>query len=55
MGDGLIAGGIKPMDLGLGMVDIQFARELCRFGRDKIRADLMSEIIARTPGFSQFA
>ena len=31
------------------------ARELFRFGRDKIGADQMGEIIAGTPGLSQFA
>ena len=56
MGDGLIAVGTKLMDLGLGMVDIQnIARELSSFGKDKIGADQMGEIIAGTPGFSQFA
>ena len=31
------------------------ARELFRFGRDKIGADQMGEIILGTPGLSQFA
>src|ERR1700756_602085 len=49
MGNGL-------MGLGLGMVEIQtVARVLLRFGRDKIGADQMGEIIAGTPGLSQFA
>jgi hypothetical protein len=41
---------------GLGMGDIQnVARELFTFGRDKVGADQMGEIIAGTPGLSQFA
>lgn len=56
MGGGLMAAGTKLMGLGLGMVEIQnVARELLRFGRDKIGADQISEIIAETPGLSQFA
>ena len=56
MGGGLMAVGTKLMGLGLGMVEIQtIARELLRFGRDKIGADQMGEIIAGTPGLSQFA
>jgi hypothetical protein len=56
MGGGLMALGTKLMGLGLGMGEIQnIARELFRFGRDKIGADLMGEIIAGTPGLSQFA
>ena len=56
MGGGLMALGAKLMALGLGMTDIQnIARELFRFGRDKIGADRMGEIIAGTPGLSQFA
>jgi hypothetical protein len=56
MGGGLMALGAKLMGLGLGMGDIQnVARELFRFGRDKIGADEMGEIIAGTPGLSQFA
>jgi hypothetical protein len=56
MGNGLMAVGTKLMGLGLGVVDIQtVARELLRFGRDKIGADRMGEIIAGTPGLSQFA
>jgi hypothetical protein len=31
------------------------ARELFRFGRDKIGADQMGEIISATPGLNQFA
>ena len=46
----------KLMGLGLGMSEIQnIARELFRFGRDKIGADQMGEIISGTPGLSQFA
>ena len=44
------------MGLGLGMAEIQgVARELLRFGRDKIGGDQMAEIIAETPGLRQFA
>jgi hypothetical protein len=56
MGGGLMALGNKLMALGLGMSQIQsIARELFRFGRDKIGADQMGEIISGTPGLSQFA
>jgi hypothetical protein len=56
MGGGLMALGTKLMGLGLGIAEIQnVARELFRFGRDKIGADQMGEIIAGTPGLSQFA
>jgi hypothetical protein len=56
MGGGLMALGTKLMGLGLGMGEIQnIARELFRFGRDKIGADQMGEIIAGTPGHRQFA
>jgi hypothetical protein len=56
MGGGLMALGTKLMGLGLGMSDIQnIARELFRFGRDKIGTDQMGEIIAGTPGLRQFA
>ena len=56
MGGGLMAVGTRLMGLGLGMSDIQtIARELFRYGRDKIGADQMGKIIAGTPGLSQFA
>ena len=56
MGGGLMAVGTRLMALGLGMSEIQnVARELFRFGRDKIGADQMGEIISGTPGLSQFA
>jgi hypothetical protein len=56
MGGGLMAVGTRLMALGLSMSEIQsVARELFRFGRDKIGADQMGEIIAGTPGLSQFA
>jgi hypothetical protein len=56
MGGGLMAVGTRLMGLGLGMGQIQtIARELFRFGRDKIGADRMGEIVAGTPGLSQFA
>lgn len=56
MGGGLMAVGTRLMALGLGISDIQnIARELFRFGRDKIGADQMGEIISGTPGLGQFA
>lgn len=56
MGGGLMAVGTRLMALGLGMSDIKtVARELFRFGRDKIGADQMGKIVAGTPGLSQFA
>ncbi len=56
MGDGLMAVGTRLMGLGLGMAEIQsIARELFRFGRDKIGAAQMGEIIAGTSGLSQLA
>jgi hypothetical protein len=56
MGGGLMALGSKLMALGLGINDIQgIARELFRFGRDKVGADQMGAILAGTPGLSQFA
>jgi hypothetical protein len=56
MGGGLMALGSRLMGLGLGMGEIQnVARELFRFGRDRIGADQMGEIISGTPGLSQFA
>ena len=56
MGGGLMAVGTRLMGLGLGMSEIQnIARELFRFGRDKIGPDRMGEIITGTPGLSQFA
>ena len=55
LGTRLMALGTRLMALGLGMSDIQkIARELFGFGRDKIGADQMGEIIAGTPGLSQF-
>jgi hypothetical protein len=55
MGGGLMALGTRLMALGLGMSQIQdIARELFRFGRDKVGAEQMSEIISGTPGLSQF-
>lgn len=56
MGGGMMAVGARLMGLGLRMPDIQnIARELFRFGRDKIGADRMRAIIADTPGLSQLA
>ena len=55
MGGGLMAVGSRLMALGLGIGEIQsLARELFRFGRDRIGTDRMGEIIAGTPGLSQF-
>lgn len=56
MGGGLMMRGTRLMALCLGMNECQgIARELFRFGRDKIGADQMGEIISGTPGFSHFA
>ncbi|WP_022720075.1 hypothetical protein [Rhodopseudomonas sp. B29] len=56
MGGGVMAMGSRLMGLGLGIGEIQnVARELFRFGRDKIGADQMGAIIAGTPGLRQFA
>src|SRR6202161_4192117 len=56
VGGGVMGLGTRLMGLGLGIGEIQnIARELLRFGRDKIGADQMGEIIAGTPGLSQFA
>jgi hypothetical protein len=56
MGGGVMAVGTRLMALGLGMNEIRgVARELFRFGHDKIGADQMGEIILGRPGLSQFA
>jgi len=56
MGGGMMAAGTRLMALGLGVGEIQsIARELFKFCRDIIGADQMGEIIAGTPGLSQFA
>jgi hypothetical protein len=56
MGGGMMAVGTRLMGLGLGIGDIKnIARELFRFGGDKIGADQMRAIISGTPGLSQFA
>ncbi len=64
IGGGLMAAGMRRMglvmslftSLGLSIGEIQnIVRELFRFGRDQIGADQMGEIIAGTPGLSQFA
>jgi hypothetical protein len=54
MGNCLMGVGTKLMGPGTGMM-ATVARELLRFGRDKIGADHMGEIIPRTPRLSQFA
>jgi hypothetical protein len=47
MGGGIMAAGTRLMSLGLGIAEIQnVARELFRYGRDKIGADQMGEIVA---------
>jgi len=56
LGGGLMALGGKLMGLGLGMGDIQgLARELFKYGRAKIGSEKIDQIIAGTPGLSQFA
>jgi hypothetical protein len=56
MGSGLMAVGTRLMGLGLGIGQIQnLARELFRYGREKIGADRMDEIITGTPGLRHFA
>jgi hypothetical protein len=56
MGSGLMAVGSRLMGLGLGIAEIRnAARELISFGRDRIGADRMQEIVAGTPGLDQFA
>jgi hypothetical protein len=56
MGGGLMAVGTRLIGHGLGMGEIQnVPRELLGFGRGRIGADQMGEIIAGTPGLSQFA
>ncbi|WP_024517439.1 hypothetical protein [Bradyrhizobium sp. Tv2a-2] len=56
MGNSLMAVGTKLIGLGLSITEIQtVVRELLRFGHDIIGADQMGEIIAGTPGLSQFA
>jgi hypothetical protein len=56
MGGGVMALGAKLMGVGLGVAEIQsVARELFKFGRDKIGSDQMGAIIAETPGLRQFS
>lgn len=56
LGGGLMALGSKLMGLGLGMSEIQsLARELFKYGREKIGNERMNEIVSATPGLSQFA
>ena len=56
MGGGLMALGAKLMSLGLGMSEIQsVARELFKFGREKLGNERIDEIVSGTPGLSQFA
>ena len=51
----LMGGGLMALGTKLMIVIQSIARELFRFGRDKIGADQMGEIISGTPGLSQFA
>ena len=56
MGGGLMALGTKLTGLGLDIGEIQkIARELFKYGRDKIGADRMDVIIAGAPGLRHFA
>jgi hypothetical protein len=56
LGDRLKSRGGKLVGLGLSMGGIQSAAgELFKFGRDRVAADRMGEIIAGTPGLRQFA
>jgi hypothetical protein len=56
MGGGPMALGTRLVSLGLGITEIQnIACELLSFGRDKIGADRIGEIISGTPRLGQFA
>jgi hypothetical protein len=56
IGGGLMALGTRLMALGLSMAEIRdVARELFKFGHDKIGADQMGEILAGTPGLRKVA
>ncbi|MGE0286448.1 MAG: DUF2267 domain-containing protein [Bradyrhizobium sp.] len=46
---------VRPLAADPGINEFQTARELFRFGRDKIGAEHMSAIISGTPGLGQFA
>ena len=55
---GIILGFLRnegPSDKVQALIDQIPGAELFRFGRDKIGADQMGEIIKGTPGLSQFA
>jgi hypothetical protein len=55
IGGGVMATGTRLMSLGLSIAEIQdIARELFKFGRDRVGADRMGQIVAGTPGLSQF-
>lgn len=55
-GSGSTAAGSKLTGRGPRMARIQsIARELFKFGRNRIGADQMGEIIVGAPGLSQFA
>lgn len=56
MGSGSTVAGSRLAGRDNGMAKTQsIARELFRFGRNKIGADQMGEIMAVAPGLSQFA
>ena len=56
LGDRLKTRGGKLIGLGSSMGEIRSAGgELFKFGRDRVAADRMGEIIAATPGLRQFA
>jgi hypothetical protein len=55
IGNGIMAAGTRLMSLGLGIVEIQdIARELLSFSRERVGADQIGQIVAGTPGLSQF-
>lgn len=56
MGGGIMGLGAKLMGAGLDMGQIQsVARELLHIGREQVGEDTMGQIVAQTPGLSQFA
>ena len=56
MGGGIMGLGAKLMGAGLDMGQIQsVAHELLAIGREQVGEDTMGQIVAQTPGLSQFA
>lgn len=56
MGGGIMGLGAKLMGAGLDMGQIQnVAGELLSIGREQVGEDTMGQIVAQTPGLSQFA